>query len=125
MSIFTNNTENVAFGIGCDRIPDIYPVIRLSGLFLGIRLSGRILGDIRPDSRIFIKIDSVLVLKGTVLPNYFFLYYWSDRNQNLWTYIKSKNNWGNSRVLFPIFFIENELFKENGKKGVCSKYTSG
>ena len=43
-------------------------------------------------------------------------YYWSDRNENLWTYVKSKKGWGNCPVIFPVFSIENDLFKENWKK---------
>ena len=43
----------------------------------------------------------------TVLPNNFFLYHRSDRDENLWTYVKSERNRGNCRVLFPFFFIGN------------------
>ena len=55
--------------------------------------------------------------KGTVpTPQKKLFYYWSDRNENLWTHVKSKKGWGNFHVIFPVFFIENELFKENWKK---------
>ena len=35
--------------------------------------------------------------------NFLFLYYWSNRDENLGTHVKSKNNWGTSRVPFPVF----------------------
>ena len=54
--------------------------------------------------------------KGTALPKKVVLYYWSDLNENLWTNVKSKSNWGYCRVLFRVFFIENKLFTENGIK---------
>ena len=34
----------------------------------------------------------------------------------MWTHVKSINNWGNTRVLFPVFFIENELFTKKKRK---------
>ena len=45
------------------------------------------------------------------------LYYSFDRDENLHTYVKSKIKWGNSLEIFSIFFIANELFTENVKKG--------
>ena len=48
--------------LGSHRIFGCYPVIRLSGYpacFSGIRLSGRIAGDIRPDSRIITKLKLI------------------------------------------------------------------
>ena len=43
----------------------------------------------------------------------FFLSHWSDRNENLWKHLNSEKSWGKHCVLFPVFFIENELFTEN------------
>ena len=56
------------------------------------------------------------LFKGTVPPKKK-LYYSFDRDENLHTYVKSKIKWGNCLELFSIFFIENELFTENVKKG--------
>ena len=52
--------------------------------------------------------------KGTEKKN---LYYSFDCDGNLHTYVKSKIKWGNYLELFSIFFIENELFTENVKRG--------
>ena len=46
-----------------------------------------------------------------------YLYYSVDRDENLHTYVKSKIKWGKWQEIFSIFFIENELFRENLKKG--------
>ena len=62
----------------------------------------------------FEKICLLVLLKGTVLPNFVFIYYWSDCNENSWTHGNSECIWAYCRVLFPIFFIENKLFTENG-----------
>ena len=59
----------------------------------------------------------VMAFKGTVPPPKKNLYYSFDRDENLHTYVKSKIKWGNCPELFSIFFIENELFTENVKKG--------
>ena len=56
------------------------------------------------------------VQRAFTLPHFFSLLLVCP-NKNLWTHVKSKNNWGNCRVLFLVFLIENELFTENGKKG--------
>ena len=55
-------------------------------------------------------------LKGTVCPKKN-LYYSFDREENLHTYVKWRIKGGNNHELFSIFSIENELFKENVKKG--------
>ena len=44
------------------------------------------------------------------------IYYWFVSDDNLHTYAKSKIKWGNNHIFF-IFFIENELFTENVKRG--------
>ena len=46
------------------------------------------------------------------------LYYSFDSDKNLHTYVKTKIKWGNGHELFSIFFIEDELFTENVRKGV-------
>ena len=46
-----------------------------------------------------------------------YLYYLVDRDETLHTYVKSKIKWGKFPELFSIFVIENELFRENAKKG--------
>ena len=68
-------------------------------------------------------------------PNSYFLPIWRDRSpkkyysfdcdENLQTHVKSKIKWGNRHVLFSILFMENELFTENIKKGVCGNETNG
>ena len=58
-------------------------------------------------------------LKGTVHPVFF--YCQSDSNEKLWAQVKSKNNGGNFRIFLPVFFIEKNLFAENGKNGVRGK----
>ena len=45
----------------------------------------------------------------------------SDRDKNLWIHVRLKNNWGDCRVTFPFFFIENGLVVENGKNRARSK----
>ena len=45
------------------------------------------------------------------------LNYSLDSDENLHTYVKSNIKWGNRHKLFTIFFIENDLFTENVKKG--------
>ena len=40
-------------------------------------------------------------------------------------HVKSKIKWGNRYKLFSIFFIENQLFKENVEKGVCGNEPNG
>ena len=53
------------------------------------------------------------------------LYYSFDCDENWYTYVKSKMKWGNRHELFSIFFIENELFTENVKKGVRGNEPNG
>ena len=54
------------------------------------------------------------------------LYYSFDCDENWHTYIKSKLKWGNRHELFfSIFFIENELFTQNIKKGVRGNEPNG
>ena len=65
-------------------------------------------------------VSLTFLVKGTILTS-FFLYFWSDHNKKLWTHVKSRNKWGNSRVLLPAYFLENESFTENWKKIVRGK----
>ena len=53
------------------------------------------------------------------------LYYSFDYDENLHTHVKSKIKWGNRHELFSTFFIENELFAVNLKKGVRSNEPNG
>ena len=65
-------------------------------------------------------------LKGAVLPKEKNLYYSFDCDENLYTYEKSKIKWANRQEIFlSIFFIENELFTDNLKKGVRGSECSG
>ena len=50
-----------------------------------------------------------------------YLYYSVDRDETLHTYVKSKIKWGKCLELFSIFFIENQLLRENAKKG-CQRH---
>ena len=63
-----------------------------------------------------------LPVKGTVQTNKTNLYYSFDSDENLYTFVelKIKSNRVTVMNFFSIFFIENELFTENVKKGVRS-----
>ena len=50
-----------------------------------------------------------------------YVHYSFDCAENLHAYVKSKIKWGNCQELFSIFFIENELFKENLKQASAVK----
>ena len=54
--------------------------------------------------------------KGTTQAKKFF-YYSFDSDGNFHAYVKSKIKWGNRHEVFSIFFIENQLFTENVRKG--------
>ena len=53
------------------------------------------------------------------------LYYSFDCDENLHTHVNSKIKWGNRHEFFSICSIENELFTENVKKGVCGYKPNG
>ena len=69
--------------------------------------------------------ESHIILWGTVQTKRKKFYYSIDSDENLHTYVKLKTKWGNCHELFSIFFIENELFTENVKKGVHGNEPNG
>ena len=54
-----------------------------------------------------------------IVLQFFFLYHWSENEENLWTQVKPQNKWSKCYVIF-VFFIENDLFTEIGKKKVAN-----
>ena len=46
---------------------------------------------------------------------YSHFFYWYDISGNLWTHVKSKNNWDDCSAFFAVLFIESELFRKTGK----------
>ena len=59
-----------------------------------------------------------IVFRGTFAQKKKNLCYSFNGDENLQTHVKFKIKWGNHyELFFPIFFIENDLYTENVKKG--------
>ena len=85
---------------------------------------GEVLHKIRAEVKWYLSPSSFLLHQGHAANpeefylrgpfSHFFLYYWSNRNDKLWTHVESKNNCGNCRLLFHVFFVENKLSQKTG-----------